>query len=290
MSTIRCQAKDPATCSFHRPNAGKVELVKFTAAKQELAAAKKAVNENPNDPVTNNHARYLDAQYALGEAEDAYYATPAGLEDLRNQMNNTDDASELRQLLSRVELAEWQVAAAEKQNEIDNAAGGPLIPAGESTYKVPSATHGGNELWPETVGGKYDSTLKTRDIATKLSQDYKQAQKEGYLPKHVKFKVSPNSSRRRIKVTIIGASDEQIYEERENNNGMTVYNSKALELRSRADAMLDVYNKKQYDEIEGRTNMTKYWSHIEFETDWDKSRRLEREAKSAAKREAKRNS
>jgi hypothetical protein len=285
MSKIRCQAKDPANCSYHNPNAGSIQHAKYEDAQNKMQEAVVMIVDGRGSQSEYN--AYLDAKSNLDHAQAAYHATPEGIAHLEKKISEAENQSQKRDLEDQLEIAQYHVKEAERQNGIDNEAGGSIASKDDFVYEVPKYTRSGDDLWPETTGSKYDATLNTRTIATKLSADFKEAQRGGYLPRHLKFKVSPNSSSRNIRVTIIGASQAQIYDEIENNNGYSVPSSNADELQIRVKNLTDAYNRKQDDTVEGRTNRTNYWSSVEFERDFDKSNRIEREKASAAKRKAK---
>lgn len=285
MSAIRCQAKDPANCSYHSPNAGSIQHAKYEDAKVKMQEAVKMIVDGRGSQSEYN--AYLDAKSNLEHTQGAYHATPEGIAHLEKEISEAEGPSQKRDLEDQLEIAQYHVKEAERQNGIDNEAGGSIASKDDFVYDVPSYVRSGDKLWPETTGSKYDATLNTRAIATKLSADLKEAQRGGYLPRHLKFKVSPDSSSRNIRVTIIGASQAQIYDEVENNNGYSVPTSQADELQIRVGNLTDAYNRKQFDSVEGRVNRTKYWSSVEFERDSDKSNRVEREKAATAKRKAK---
>ena len=279
MSTVKCNAKDPSTCRYHRPDAATTAKVALSAAQERLTSVEKRMNDG-EDVISE----YYDARWEVDNAEKAYYGTEEGIADITKQMNDEADESKKFDLEMKLAAAQFALADAERMNAIDERNGGPLIPLGQHSYEVPTVTAGGNELWPQATGSKYDSSLTPSQIKTKLNADFKEAQKKGYLPKQLKF-VS-RSRRDVIEVTIVGAADEQIYNDTEEMR-RNDYTKPADELLKRVKGMVDAYQNSQYDMVEARTNYTNFWDRVDFETNWQKDLRLEKEAKAFEKREAK---
>lgn len=271
MITVKCKSSKPSTCRYHAPDASVVARRNLAVANLNLAGKQLAMERGENVP-------YSELAFAQGEADRAleiYEATPQGVDELFAKHEAAEKgSSEWFEIGFRLDMAAARVIENEAKNTLDAQYGGALVPSETSTYKLPGYTASGDSLWPVTTGEKYDPNLSTRQIATNLTADFKRAQKEGYLPKHLKFKVSPNSARNRISMTIMGAGDPQIWEE--NNNGFSTFTPDARELYDRANIIFGAYRKVQSDSIEGRTNSTNYWGIIEFESESD---RRQREAK-----------
>lgn len=288
MSTaIKCQSKNPAQCRFHAPNAGAKAFARLETAQKQLRTYEHRLESPVKAPTEQDYVNVQEAKWELQNAEDAYYGTPEGLKELEDKIAKAEpDSSEYYDLKFRRDLSEAQVHENEIKMNNDARFGGPLIPYDQSSYKVPASFSDGDSLWPVTTGEKYDPNLSTRQIATNLSADFRQAQKEGFLPPHLKFKVSPNSAHNKIKVTIIGAHDSQIWDD---SNSYPLYTKEAYELKNRVERIFGAYRRLQYDVIEGRTNSTTYWGQVEYETPYQAQTRKEREEASRQKRLSKAN-
>lgn len=273
MITVKCQSKNPSQCRYHAPDASEVARRNLAVANLNLAGKQLAMQRGES-------VSYSELSYAQGEADRAleiYEATPEGVDELFAKHEAAEKgSSEWFDIGFRLDMAAARVIENEAKTTLDAQYGGSLIPSEESTYKLPGYVSSGDSLWPVTTGEKYDPDLSTRQIATNLSADFKRAQKEGYLPKHLKFKVSPNSARGRISMTIMGAGDVQVWED--NSNGFSTFTPDARELYDRANIIFGAYRKVQSDTVEGRTNSTNYWGIIEFESEADKRRREDKAA------------
>lgn len=278
MSNVKCNAKDPSTCRYHRPDAGTVAKAALEEVKTRYEAIQKRMDSGEDVA-----SEYYDARWGLEKAENAYYGTEEGIADISARMEKETDENEKFDLEMKLASAKFALADAERMNAINTRNGGPLIPA-EHTYTPGTVKGGGDSLWPTAVGSKYDSTLKTSQIKARVNADIKEAQRKGYLPKHVNFALRSRGNA--LYVSIIGAADEQVYEDptemRRNH-----YTKPARELLERVEGMVRSYQSSQYDTIESRTNMTNFWDNVSYESNWEKNMRLEKEEKSAAKREAK---
>jgi hypothetical protein len=277
MSNVKCNAKDPASCRYHRPDAGEIALAALEGAKIALDDADRRLAAGED-----NALEVLDLRWAVDRAEEAYYGTEMGVADIQNQMKHESDENEKFALEMKLANAKYALADAERLNAINERNGGPLIPAGSHTYEGGTVESGGNDLWPTSTGSKYQSGLRASQIKTLVNADIKEAQKKGYLPKHVKFAI--RSRRDTLDVTIIGASKEQVY-----NNPDDVrrndYTKQGSELLNRVQGIVRAYQYSQYDYIEGRTNSTNFWDHVNYESEWEKTLREEKEA-AAAERKA----
>lgn len=281
-TAVKCRSENPAKCRFHAPNAGVKAKAHLEAVQQQLKTYERRLESPVKAPTEQDYVNVQETKWELQNAEDAYYGTPEGLKELETKMAAAEpDSSEYYDLKFRRDLSEAQVRENEMKMQADALYGGPLIPYEKSSYKVPSSFSDGDELWPTTTGEKYDPNLTVRNIATNLTADFKKAQKEGYLPSHLKFKVSPDSSRARIKVTIIGADDSQIWDD---SGSYPLYTKDGYELKKRVEQIFGAYRKSQYDVIEGRTNYTTYWGSVEYETKWETEQRQQREEASRQKR------
>lgn len=278
MSNVKCNAKDPSSCRYHRPDAGTVAKAALEGAKTLYADVQKRM-----DSGEEMVSEYYDARWELEKAENAYYGTEEGIADISARMEKETDESEKFGLEMKLASAKFALADAERQNAINARNGGPLIPA-EHTYTPGTIKAGGNSLWPEAVGSKYDSTLKTNQIKSRVNADIKEAQKKGYLPKNVEFALRSRGNS--LYVTIVGAADEQVYEDPEEMRH-NHYTKPARELLGRVEGMVRAYQSSQYDTIESRTNSTNFWDNVSYESNWEKNMRLEKEEKSAARKEAK---
>ena len=281
MSIInQCKAKNPETCRYHKPNADTIAYSAMLEAKAHLTeVAQRYIETQQTNPGYESYTEYMQAKHAVEDAENEYYATNSGLADLLLKMEKLDpEDPKLDILKHKMEVAKWNIAEQEKRNEIDNAAGGPLIPGEDYTYVPPTFTGGGNELWPETTGSNYDRNLRGVQLKARINAEFKKAQKEGYLPKHLKFKITSRGNS--VTCCIIGATDEQLYSD---PNSKSYYDrtEESKELEHRAEVILSSFNHTQYDEIEGRRNYGHFWDRVEFENSWDRERRLAREAAKA---------
>jgi hypothetical protein len=268
MPVITCKAKDPAHCRFHRPNSGQAALMKLNKAQIALEAAN----------ASGSYSDRLDARYAVDQLQELYNGTPDGMAKLTEKIKNETDESAKRELERELEAAEWHVSEAEEKNAVDEAAGGPLIPYGDSDFVPPFYTGGGDELWPETTGPYYKLRLDNETVTAKVKADIRDAQKAGYLPKQVKFKMT--SRRGRMKIEIQNAADEQVWEDNDSNSYSNRFTSEAEELRSRVDNIANAYSHTQYDVIEGRTNISHHTVGVQFESKFKRKYRQEKEAES----------
>jgi hypothetical protein len=279
MNTVKCNAKDPSSCRYHRPDAGAVAKAALDEAKSALVEA-----ERLSEVDESNVTEELDARWKVDKAEEIYYATEEGIKEIKEKISNETNEGEKVSLEMKLTFAQYALADAERTNAINVRNGGALIPAGTHTYEVGSVTGGGNDLWPTATGSKYERGLRAQQVKTKLNADFKEAQKKGYLPKQIKF--AATSHRDRLEVKIIGAANEQIY-----NDPDTMRRSdltpQGRELLERVNGMVSSYQDTQYDVIEGRTNHANFWESVGYETDWDKSRREEKEGAAALRRLAK---
>lgn len=275
MTVIKCNAIQPATCRFHKPNAG-------FDARQVWEKAEKLANDSLAKAGRDNDAEayevFLQARADADEAETIFYATTDGLAKLDEEIANIDNPDARHTLEMQRDISQWHLAEAEETNRIDNLYGGPLIPKRSTDgYVLPSVKRGGDALWPTSEGSKYDSEDTVLNVKKKVNADIKEAVKKGFLPAHVTFQVK--SSGNRLSVTLCDVADEQLYrfpEEKRYND----YTTSAHELKNRVELIVGAYNKYQYDYVEGRRNVTKFWEKISFEDDWNKEERL---AKKAAK-------
>jgi hypothetical protein len=278
MSNVKCNAKDPSACRYHRPDAGTVAKAALNEAKRVLADVERRANAG-EDNVTEE----LDARWNVDKAEEAYYGTAEGIADITKQMEEETDANEKFVLEMKLANAKYALADAERENAINERNGGPLIPAGPHSYDVSGSTAGGDAYWPTSTGSKYEPSLRANKVKTLVNADIKEAQKKGYLPKQVKFAV--RSHRDRLEVTIIGAAKEQVYNDPESGRRSDL-TKQGRELLDRVQGIVRSYQYSQYDYIEGRTNSTNFWDQIDYESDWEKTRREEKEAEKLAKKAA----
>jgi hypothetical protein len=272
MSTIRCQAKDPANCRYHAPNAAANAFAQLKVEEKKLASI-------------TDQTEYLEQAYVVEEAREAYESTPDGLISVAMKAEDAsrdygEDSPEAQNMKYRLRVAEYNVEKAEKKAKVDEEAGGPLIPLTPSTYVPAGARAGGDHLWPQTTGNKYEPGMRTQQIAARIRGDIKEAQAKNFLPKHLKYKV--NNSGDSLRVTIIGASNAQVIDgyEYSVDNGESFgreETSEAREHKQRVSQIVGAYKNSQYDEIEGRTNYTNYWSTVDYEDDWAKEKREEKE-------------
>ena len=274
MTIINCKAQHPDTCRFHRPNAGALAFSSWKKAEVKVKEAKKSLIRDDD----NAQRDFMDARYNADTAEEVYYGTNDGLISLLTKLDETSDPLEKYTLEKKIEIAKYHVQEQEIANEIDNAAGGPLIPAQISdTYTPPQIFGGGNDLWPESKGSNYDSNLNLVNIKSLIGLDIKEARKNGYLPKHVQIKL--RASKRNINVKIIGVPANQVYNDPEEQrySDMT---PNARELQERLTTIVNSYNNTQHDTIEGRRNQSTFWENISFESDWEKQMREKKESRS----------
>jgi len=263
----QCKAQDPATCRYHHPNAGAEAFSAWKEAEKKIDVAKKAIARGDE----SGHADFMNARYEADRAEETYYGTGDGLIYLHLKRDETTDPVEKYALDTLIVTAKYHVREQEHANEIDNKAGGPLIPARISHSYTPAfITEGGSPLWKEHTGSNYDSKLTNVVIKSRISSDIKEAQKKGYLPKHVQMKLSTRDGH--INVRIVGVPNEQIYNDPETQR-LSDLTPNARELKQRISTIVNSYNRTQQDEIEGRRNMTNFWENIDYETDWERERR-----------------
>lgn len=263
----KCQAKDPATCRYHHQGAGAEAFASWKEAEGRIEKAKEAIARGDD----NAHQDFMTARFDADNAEETYYATTDGLISLLMKIDASTNPTDEYTLQLKLESAKYHIRELEHSNEIDNKAGGPLIPAKVSpSYVPPSITRGGNDLWPESKGSNYDPQLTNVAIKSRIAKDIKEAQKNGYLPKHVQLRLTTNSGSLGIK--ILGVPNEQIYNDPEEQRRSDL-TPNARELKARLSTIVNSYNSTQYDTIEGRRNSSNFWESIDYETDWEKSRR-----------------
>lgn len=278
MSNVKCNAKDPSSCRYHRPDAGAVAKAARDEAKAALAEAERRMDEGDESGLD-----VLDARWNVDRAEEAYYGTEEGIKDITEQMANESDENEKFMLEMKLASAKYALADAERLNAINERNGGPLVPTGQHTYEVASVVSGGNDLWPETTGSKYQPNLRAINVKSLVNADIKEAQKKGYLPKHVKFAV--RSYRDSLEVRIIGAAKEQVYNDPDEIRRFD-YTKQGSELLERVQGIVYAYQNSQYDVIEVRTNFSNFHANVNYESDWEREMRVEKEAaKEAAKAE-----
>lgn len=279
MNTVKCNAKDPNSCRFHRPDAGVIAKAELEDKKTALAGLERRLSSGEDIGI-----EYHDARWAVETAETAYYGTAMGVADITEQQEKETDENKKFELEMKLFSAKHALAETERMNAINERNGGPLIPAGTHAYEEGHVSSGGNDLWPTTTGSKYERGMRAAQVKTRVNADIKEAQKKGYLPKQIKFSV--RSSGDRLDVQIIGAAPEQIYNDAESQRNYD-RTKQADELLSRVKTIVYSYQDSQYDVIEGRTNHTNFWESINFESSWDKSQREAKEAQSLARRTAK---
>lgn len=275
MNTVKCNAKDPSSCRYHRPDAGQLAKQELDTAREVYDATYKASNGG------SDYNQVWRAKEALKEAENTYYVTEAGIADLEQQIAAQPDEDSRFELMWKKTDAEYRKVEIERKNAIDEEHGGPLIPTEDDLYSEASTKKSGNHLWPETTGSKYDPSLRASQIKVLVNKDIKDAQRAGHLPRQLKFAV--RASRNHLSLRIIGAGDAQIFNDAEEKarHDMT---DEAKELRRRAQNIVYAYNHEQYDQIEGRTNSTNFYSDVDFESSWEKeSRQRKADEKLAAK-------
>lgn len=279
MNTVKCNAKDPSSCRYHRPDAGAVAKAALDEARSVLVKA-----ERLSEIDENNVTAELDARWYVDKAEEAYYGTEMGIADIKSQMEKETDENEKFVLEMKLASAQYALADAERVNAINERNGGPLIPAGTHTYEAGTVKGGGNDLWPTSTGSKYEHGLRANQVKTLVNADIKEAQKKGYLPKHIK--ISVRSHRDRLEVTIMGAAKEQVYNDPDSMRRSDL-TTQGRELMDRVQGIVSSYQDSQYDVIEGRTNHANFWETVNYESDWEKTRREEKESVAALKKLAK---
>lgn len=268
---MKCNAKDPSACRYHRPDAGTVAQAQLTVARAVRVNMEARFNAGEDVGIA-----YWNARWEEDQAERIYYATNQGIAEISNEIEKETDPNKRSDLEMKKFAAEYHLAEQERSNAIDARHGGPLIPAVSSEYAVQGGQTGGNDLWPTFTGSKYEPGLTAAKIKTRLNADIKEAQKAGYLPKHVGY--SLRSRGNSLEVRITGAHDEQVYEDPDEpqHNRLT---DNAKKLRDRLTGMVNAYEYSQYDEVEGRTNFTNFYSNVNFESGWERSLREEKELK-----------
>ena len=282
MTVLRCRAKNPDYCKYHRPNAASQAFLQMKKIENRIEELQSELNTKPDSDREWEITREIfQNRLEHDEAEQTYNATPDGFIALAIKRSEETDPAKQSNLQMLMASARWRMELAEEQNDIDERAGGALIPKGESDYVPPSYVGGGNHLWPTTAGSKYSRTLEMSSVKSKINADLKEAQKAGYLPKHVKFKIT--SHRGSHRVTMLDVPDEQIYEEPQD---ATQYyrdmRSDAIELKDRVDTIANAYSWKQYDEIEGRINVSSNLADVKYENSWERDHRIQQEAASRA--------
>lgn len=279
MSNIKCNAKDPSACRYHRPGASVLALASLEEARSKLDDLNRRMDAD-EDVVME----VLDARWNVDRAEEAYYGTAAGVDDIKQQMENETDENEKFSLEMKLASAQYALADAERVNAINERNGGTLIPAGVHGFEESSIANDGDPYWPTSTGAKYQRDMRTPQVKANVNADIKEAQKKGYLPTHVKFNVRSRGNS--LDVTIIGAAKEQVFNDPENSR-RNDYTKQGSELLSRVQGIVSAYQYSQYDSIEGRTNSTNFWDHVKYESDWEKTRREEKEAVAAENKAAK---
>lgn len=274
MSTVKCNAKDPSSCRFHRPDAAVIAKAALDEAKANYADVDRRLNAGEEVG-----PEYTDARWAIDKAEEAYYGTTEGIADITEQMKNESDPEGKFILEMKLASAKYALADAERTNAINQRNGGSLVPEGKHTYEPGGIKSGGNSLWPTTTGSKYEEGLTANRVKTLVNADIKEAQKKNYLPKHVKFAVRSRGNQ--LSVQIIGAAPEQIYEDpKEMRRGN--YTKQSRELLARVQGIVTAYQDTQYDVIESRTNYANFWDTVDYESTWEQQVRVEKEEKKAA--------
>lgn len=278
MTVLKCNAKDPNTCRYHRPNAGYIELQRWQKAEKVASIMLEKANRLQDDSAYN---KFLEARAEADEAQEVYYATPDGYAKLEEEIAIVEDPSVLHTLKLQKDISLYYLQEAERRNLIDSEYGGTLKPHPDSHYVIPTIEHGGDAYWPTSKGSKYDSSLKVGQIKTKLNADIKDAIKNGYLPAHVKYIVTARD--RRLTVTIANVADEQLYNVPEEKRWGD-FTPDAQELKARVSTLVNAYNSTQYDTLEGRRNLTHFWESIDFEDDWRRDFRMKKEAEKDQRR------
>lgn len=279
-----CKAKDPNNCRYHRPNA---DQEAFSAWKQAETRLEDLQARLDDDKTGEIYSAYLGAKYEVDEAEAEYNATSSGLVNLLLQQEAAGKAGETEkaeELAYKYRVAVHTLAQGEKINQIDNEAGGSLsLPPEKDTYKTATFTKGGNELWPETTGSNYDSSLVGVKLKSAINQELKKAIKQGHLPPHLTYDVRTRGNS--VYCEIRGVTPEQLYEDAEAQNRWNMRKD-AREVYDRVDSIVSSFNHYQYDEVEGRRNISHFWDSVNFESDWGRERRIAREAEKAARKQS----
>jgi hypothetical protein len=272
MTQIKCQAKNPSACRFHKPNAG--AQARYALAKAE---SKFIAMETHH---TDSYSAIMDAKWAFEEAQEDYYGTAEGLSILQDKLKAATTDQEVALLSMHIDAAQYRVAEAEIANQLDNEAGGSLVSTPDPNFEAPTFVAGGDPLWPTTTGSKYQSKMWPNTHLRLVKEDLKAAQKAGYLPKHLKFKF--NSRRGKHSVTIIGAADKQVWGSDDTFSHLT---PAANELIARSKKITNAYSHVQYDHVEGRNNLDIRTVPVAFENPYARAARLKREAASLKVRE-----
>lgn len=267
MSAIKCQAKNPATCRYHKPTASIEALKKVNELRKEyrVEMSRLVVSEHLDGLGEFNQEHLFDLKTRLQEAEEVYDATPEGIAALSDAITRTEDPNVKERLEYRKNVATWRLEEAERKAAFDAKHGGPLIPEGTPTYTPAGVQHGGNHLWPETVGNKYSPEMTLTQVKSNINKDIKEAQKGNYLPKNVDFDIRARSGS--LRVTIY--APPALVREEVNSNGYQGTLPDAMELKDRVENIVAAYNRTQYDEIEGRRNTGKFWENVSFADSWD---------------------
>lgn len=252
--------------------------------KEAVDEARKTYDElaaryNANDE-TLEYSDYVDARYNKNELEFFYNQTPAGIAALQANVANAKTDEEKANAEVELRFAENSIRKAKEKAEFDAKFGGSLAPTPKDAYTIGPSARGGDPLWTETTGSKYDKNATVKDIAANVKKDILDAQKRGYLPTHVEFKTNFSSTNNEIGVKIVGADDKQILSPEVDEVYRTrKYTEDALELMNRVEKIMNAYRFTRFDELEHHVNLTNFWSRCRFEDNWEREERLEREAK-----------
>lgn len=171
-------------CKWHSPSG-------VASARRELDTA---INKVLN---SSSYEELASAKEALQEANARYDATSDGIEALKTAIADTDDTLEKANLQSRLNRAKTRLDEVEKEQEAlwsqtnNSATDFSNFMNTEHSYKVPTfeTKQSANQPFPITYGSNYNPELSTTQTATAIRQELKEAQKKGFLPTDVEYKL-----------------------------------------------------------------------------------------------------
>lgn len=282
MAVTRIKTSDGKFC-YSGPNCKWHSANGISAARRELRNAERDLAN------ANSFEELVAAKERQQEAIKVYDTTTEGLENLKTQVREAS-GEDKKYLEARLAEATAQAAVIEAEAQAEwEQAGDPveqsIALSDNHTYKVPTFEVVGDDIYAPTVGSKYTGYRPAAEIAKDVRNDLKEAQKAGYLPKHLTFSVTRDyySGGQAVRVTVKGVEDSQQFSGENLGGRFGNLTPEAVELRKRVDGIASAYNSSC---IRGEIDYfnTMYYATVDVETDHDRNWRTKEAAVAKEKR------
>lgn len=282
MAVTRIKTSDGKFC-YSGPNCKWHSANGISAARRELRNAERDLAN------ANSFEELVAAKERQQEAIKVYDTTTEGLENLKTQVSEAT-GEDKKYLEARLAEATTQAAVIEAEAQAEwEAAGEPVIQSialsDDHTYNVPTFKVVGDDIYAPTVGSKYTGYRPAAEIAKDVRNDLKEAQKAGYLPKHLTFSVTRDyySGGQAVRVQIQGVEDSQQFSGENIGGRFGNLTPEAVELRKRVDGIASAYNSSC---IRGEIDYfnTMYYATIDMESDYGRAYRTKDAAIAKEKR------